>query len=166
MTQPLTSQPGIARRWVIAAMTFAAVVAGPTHAGASPAPSVTGSGSGPLEADRVQLELTARGTGTDTDGRFTIVHHTPDGVSAKLSGTVDCLGITDSTAVVTGTITHGFDDLGIDPVGERVSLVIHGGSQDSLEMDVSFVSGHAIPPCSADPILTVPLDRGVFRVRP
>ncbi len=74
--------------------------------------------------------------------------------------------MTGSTAVVTGTITQGFDDLGIDPVGERVSLVIHDENADSFDMDVSFVSGHAIPPCSARPILSVLIDNGQLRVRP
>jgi hypothetical protein len=47
------------------------------------------------------------------------VHHTPDGIFAHLAGDVDCLSISGSTAVLTGTITEGFDDLGIDPIGER-----------------------------------------------
>lgn len=166
MRQPLTSQPSIARRLVIAAVTFGAVVVAATPAGASPTPRVTGGGAGRLDNDRVHVELTARGTATDATGRFTIVHHTPDGLFAHLAGTVDCLTVNGSTAIATGTITHGSDDLGIDPVGERVSLVIHDGAQDSFEMDVSFVSDHAIPPCSADPILAVPVDDGQFHVRP
>lgn len=93
------------------------------------------------------------------------MHHTPDGIFAHLAGDVDCLAVTGSTALVTGTITDGFDDLGIDPIGERVSLVIHDQQADSVDMDVSFVSGHAIRPCTAAPILRVGIDDGNFKVR-
>jgi hypothetical protein len=93
------------------------------------------------------------------------VHHTPDGIFAHLAGDVDCLSISGSTAVLTGSITEGCDDLGIDPIGERVSLVIHDGETDSVDMDVSFVSGHTIAPCSTQPILTVTVDDGQFKVR-
>lgn len=144
----------------LVAITSLAAIGG--RAGATPAPSVTGGGSGPLDSDRVQIQLTARGTAS---GRFSIVHHTPDGIFAHLAGEVDCLAIIGSTAVVTGTITEGFDDLGIDPVGDRLSLVIHDGEIDSFDMDVSFVSGHTIPPCSAEPILTVMVDHGQLNVR-
>ncbi len=156
----------VARLAVGALVAFAALVEGVGVSGATRAPSVTGGGAGPLDSDRVQVELSARGTDSDAKGRFNIVHHTPDGVFAHLAGDVDCLAVTGSTAVVTGTITQGFDDLGIDPVGERVSLVIHDENADSFDMDVSFVSGHAIPPCSARPILSVLIDNGQLRVRP
>ena len=138
----------VARLAVEALVAFAGLVAGVGVAGATRVPSVTGGGAGPLDSDRVQAELSARGTDSDAKGRFNIVHHTPDGVIAHLAGDVDCLAVTGYTAVVTGTITQGFDDLGIDPVGERVSLVIHDEIADSFDMDLSFVSGHAIPPCS------------------
>lgn len=158
----------VARLAVGALVAFAALVAGvgDAGAGATRTPSVTGGGAGSLDSERVQVELSARGSGSDAKGRFNIVHHTPDGIFAHLAGDVDCLAMTGSTAVVTGTITQGFDDLGIDPVGERVSLVIHHENADSFDMDVSFVSGHAIPPCSAQPILSVMIDNGQFRVRP
>lgn len=90
----------------------------------------------------------------------------PNGIFTHLAGDVDCLAVTGATAVVTGTITEGFDELGIDPIGERVSLVVRDQPVDSVDMDVSFVSGHAIPPCSAEPILTVVIDDGEFMVRP
>lgn len=147
---------------VVAAVT--ALVA--TGAGATPAPSVSGGGAGAFDSDRVQVQLTGRGSDSTASGRFTIVHHTPDGIVAHLTGQIDCLAVTGSTAVVTGTITEGFDDLGIDPVGERVSLVVHDQEIDSVDMDVSFVSGHSIPPCAAQPILTVVIDDGQFKVRP
>ena len=149
---------------VLAALT--ALVASPGGAGATPPPRVTGGGAGPLGSDRVQVQLTARGTDGIAAGRFNIVHHTPNGIFAHLAGDVDCLAVTGATAVVTGTITEGFDELGIDPIGERVSLVIRDQPVDSVDMDVSFVSGHAIPPCSAEPILTVVIDDGEFKVRP
>lgn len=144
-----------------------ALIAEPgSSAGASPAPGVTGGGVGPLDSDRVQVQLTASGTDGAARGRFNIVHRTPEGVFAHLAGDVDCLAVRGSTAVATGTITEGFDDLGIDPAGERVSLVIHDEHVDSIDMDVSFVSGHTIPPCTAQPILTVVIDDGNFKVRP
>lgn len=114
----------------------------------------------------MQLQLTAWVTDGTASGRFNIVHHTRDGIFAHLASDVDCLAVNGSTAVVTGIITECFDDLGVDPVGERVSLVIHDQEVDSIDMDVSFVSGHAIPPCSAEPILTVAIDNGEFKVRP
>ena len=99
-------------------------------------------------------------------GRFNIVHHTPDGVFAHLAGQTDCVAATGSTAVVTGTITEGFDDLGVDPAGERVSLVIYDHEVDRVDMDVSFGSEHAIPPCSAEPILTIEIDHGQLKGAP
>jgi hypothetical protein len=131
---------------------------------ASNGSTVHGGGSGPLDTDRVDIELSARGQGATAHGRFTIVHHTPDGVFAHLSGDIDCLSIQGSRAIVTGTITEGFDDLGVDPKGERVSLVVHDEHQDVVDVDVSFVSGHHIDACVADPIATVVLDRGQLRV--
>lgn len=150
---------------VVALAAVTALVASAGGATATPAPSVTGGGAGPLDSDRVQVQLTARGTDGTAKGRFNIVHHTPDGIFAHLAGEVDCLAVTGPTAVVTGTITEGFDDLGIDPIGERVSLVIRDQRVDSVGMDVSFVSGHAIAPCSAEPILRVVIDDGNFEVR-
>jgi hypothetical protein len=147
----------------LAAVTALVAVGG--GAGAASGPSVTGGGAGSLDSDRVHVQLSARGAQGATHGRFNIVHHTPDGIFAHLAGDIDCLAISGPTAVLTGTITEGFDDLGIDPVGERISLAIHDQETDSLDMDVSFVSGHAISPCSAQPIFTVTVDDGPVEVR-
>ncbi len=152
--------------FVAAVVATTALVVAAGSASAAPGSGVSGGGSGPLDSDRVQLQLTAGVTDGTASGRFNIVHHTPDGVFAHLAGEVDCVAVTGSTAVVTGTITEGFDDLGVDPVDERVSLVIHDEEVDTVDMDVSFVSWRAIPPCSADPILTIVIDNGQFRVRP
>ncbi len=151
---------------VAALVALTTLVAVGGSASATSVPGVSGGGAGRLDSDRVHVQLNARGTDGTASGRFNIVHHTPDGIFAHLTGDVDCVAFTGSTAVVTGTITEGFDDLGVDPVGERVSLVIHDEEVDTVDMDVSFVSGHAIPPCSADPILTIVIDNGQFRVRP
>lgn len=43
-----------------------------------------------------------------------------------------------------------------------MSLVIHDENADSFDMDVSFVSGQAFPPCSAQPIPSVMIDNGQF----
>ncbi|MGH9153125.1 MAG: hypothetical protein ACRD03_12165 [Acidimicrobiales bacterium] len=161
MNGPCRSATGIA-----ALASVVALIVSAAGAGATPAPAVTGGGAGPLDSDRVQVQLTARGTGSSAKGRFNIVHHTPDGIFAHLAGDVDCLAVAGPTAVVTGTITEGFDDLGIDPIGERVSLVIHDEAVDRIDMDVAFVSGHEIRPCSAEPILTITIDHGNFQVRP
>ena len=154
-------RPGV--RTAAAAMAAAALLAvAAPGAVATPAPSLYGAGSGPLEpADRVHVVLTARGEGTAARGRFMIIHQTPTGLFARLSGEVDCLYVGGRAALVTGTITSGFDGLGIDPVGHRVSMAVEGAS---VGLDVSFVSEHTIAPCSSDPILGLTLDRGGFRV--
>jgi hypothetical protein len=111
----------------------------------------------------VHVELTASGDGRGGRGRFNILHHTPDGLFAHLAGDIDCLNIAGTTALVTGSITEGFDDLGIDPGGERVSLLIDDANPDTVAMDVSFVSGHPIAPCTADPTLAITVDRAGSR---
>jgi hypothetical protein len=156
----------VSRVTVAALATAATVVFGAAGAGATPPPSVTGGGTGPLGGDRLQVQLSAVGTGGDATGRFNIVHHSPDGLFARAVGQVDCLVVAESTAIVTGTVTQGSHDLGFDLVGTRVSLVIHDEEIDSVDMDLAFLSGHAIPPCSAEPILTDVIDDGQFMVRP
>jgi hypothetical protein len=160
------SNARVTSRVTVAALAMvAAVVFGAVRADATPPPSVTGGGTGPLGGDRLQVQLSAIGTGGDANGRFNIVHHTPDGLFARAVGRVDCLVVAESTAIVTGSVTQGFHELGFDLVGTRVSLVIHDEEIDSVDMDLSFLSGHAIPPCSAAPILTDVIDDGQFRVR-
>jgi hypothetical protein len=139
-----------------------ALLAPAANATSALSPSVYGAGSGPLEpADRVHVVVTARGAGATAQGRFTIIHQTPTGLFAVLSGRVDCLAVNGAAAVATGTITSGFDGLGVDPVGHRVSIAVDA---TTVELDVSFVSEHAIAPCSSDPVLAIALDRGAFRV--
>ena len=159
------------RRWSATIATAAALALVPL-AGVLPAatatttiaPAVYGGGSGPFEADRVHIALNARGQGLAAKGTFVIVHQTPDGIFAFLTGQVDCLVVNGGNAIATGTITAGFDGLGIDPVGHRVSLAVHDINPDIVEMDVSFVSGHTIAPCSSTEILVIPFDRGGLRV--
>lgn len=149
---------------LIAGPVLAMAAAGPAGAGAA-GPSVQGGGSGPLDQDRVGITISARGEGTDATGRFTVEHHTPDGLFAHLAGDVDCLSVSGSTAVVTGTIRNGFDGLGVDPVGERVSFRVTSGSGNEVGLDVSFFSGHAIEPCTADPVVVLTIGRGTFTIR-
>lgn len=137
-----------------------------TSAGVAAAagPAVTGSGVGtlsgaPFDGDTVQTEVTAAGA-------FNIVHHTNGGgVFAHLSGYVDCATSDGHTAVLTGVITAGFDGFGVDPVGERVSIEITDGSPDTVALDVTFVSGHPIAPCTSEPLFVLPVERGNYHVR-
>jgi len=123
-------------------------------------PVVTGGGvgtiaGGPFDADTVQIEIGA--------GRFDIVHHSSQGgVFAHLQGYVDCTSDGGGTAVVTGVITAGVDGLGVDPVGERVSIGIIDGAPETMALDVSFFSGHTIPRCTSDPVLVLAVDSGRF----
>lgn len=154
-------------RTVVGVLVTVATAAGsPGTADASSTPSVTGGGAGSLGGDRLQLQLSASGTGIDADGRFNVVHHTPGGLFARAAGTVDCLAVSGSSATVTGTVTRGSHSLGFDMVGVRVSIVVHDEEVDSFDMDLSFVSGHEIPPCAAEPIFSVVVDDGRFMVRP
>jgi hypothetical protein len=127
---------------------------------------VVGTASGPFETDTIYVTLAVRGEGPAARGVFRILHQTPTGVFAHLAGDVDCLSevIPGILLVVTGTIRGGFDGLGIDPVGHRVSVVYGRGLRASLSLDVSFASGHTIPPCGGDPILAVPVEHGGFRI--
>jgi len=123
-------------------------------------PVVVGGGvgtiaDGPFDGDTVQVELGA--------GRFDIVHHTSrGGPFAHLQGYVDCASEGGDSALVTGVITAGFDGLGVDPVGQRVSIGIIDGDPDTMMLDVSFFSGHTIPRCTSDPVLVLPVDNGNF----
>ena len=157
------------RRWyatIVAALTLLpmAVVLPAAVATTSLSPAVYGGGSGPLDADRVHVVLSARGQGPAAQGSFAILHQTPDGIFAYLSGRVDCLVVNGRDAIATGVITAGFDGLGVDPVGHRVSLAVHDTNPDTVDIDVSFVSEHPIAPCSSDPVVVIPADRGGFWV--
>ena len=149
---------------VIAALSaLAAVAFGTTGAGASPA-SVTGGGAGSLGGDRLQLHVSASGVGVEATGRFNVIHHTPGGLFARAVGRVDCLAVTGSSATVTGTVTQGFHSLGFELVDTRVALVIHDGEVDSFDVELSFLTGRPIAPCTAEPILSVVIDDGKFTV--
>jgi hypothetical protein len=131
--------------------------------------SAVGSGAGffspdsaVFAGDRVQLELAATVAG---GGRFNAVHHTSSGVFTRLSGYVDCLSVSGNIAVATGVITEGVAGIGVDPVGTRVSLRITDGAPDVFDVDLEFFSGHAIAPCSSDPILSWSVEQGNFTVR-
>ena len=127
---------------------------------------VVGTAFGPFEADTIYVTLDVRGYGFDARGVFRILHQTPSGAFAHLAGDIDCLSeLSGLLVAVTGTIRSGFDGLGIDPVGHRVLIVYaYAGLRPSLSLDVSFASGHTIPPCKGDPILAVPIAHGGFRV--
>ena len=143
---------------------LALTVASPAQATAT---RVMGTAFGPFDNDTIYVTLDVRGEGTAARGVFRILHQTPTGVFAHLAGDVDCLTeLPDVLVTVTGTIRAGFDGLGINPVGHRVSIVYaFGGLRPSLSLDVSFVSGHTIPPCTAEPILAFRAAHGGFRIR-
>jgi hypothetical protein len=128
--------------------------------------SVRGTAFGPLETDTIYVTLDVSGERTAARGVFRIIHQTPGGIFASLIGDIDCLTeIPGVLVTLTGTIRGGFDGLGINPVGHRVSILL--GLEllrPSLSLDVSFASGHAIAPCTADPVLTIPIARGGFLV--
>lgn len=125
---------------------------------------VTGTALGPFEADTLYVTLDVRGEGLAARGTFRIIHQTPTGVFAYLVGDVDCLAeIPGVAVVVTGTIRAGFDGIGINPVGHRVSIN-DGFGVRALFLDVSFVSEHPIGPCASDSILSVGITQGGFRI--
>jgi hypothetical protein len=134
-------------------------------------PSVTGGGAGPFVAgpflgDRVQLELNARMLAdVAAGGEFDFVHHFANSVGAHLHGSVDCVSATGNTAIITGTITAGFDFLGVPPEGTRVSFTVVEDTPDSFGFDLSFISGHPIPACTSTPLFTVPVLTGGFTIR-
>lgn len=152
------------RRIIITVAAAGLALAGSAGVAAAGAPVVTGSGVGTIttipafEGDTVQMELSAQ--------RFNIVHHSAGGgVFAHLTGYLDCVAGDGDAVVVTGVITAGADDLGVDPVGHRVSIAVTDGSPDTMAVDVSFFSGHSIPPCTSDPVLVLPVQHGNFTVR-
>jgi hypothetical protein len=151
----------------IGATPIAALAAAPVDAGSGASAAGGGAGFFPQDApafagDRVQLELTAHDAG---GGRFNAVHHTASGgVFTHIAGYIDCLAVIGNVAVATGVITQGFAGSGVDPVGTRVSLRITDAEPDVFAVDLAFFSGHAIAPCSSDPILTWTAEQGNFIV--
>jgi hypothetical protein len=126
---------------------------------------MVGTAFGHYEADTIYVTLDVRGEGHAARGVFRILHQTPTGVFAHLAGDVDCLSeIPGVLVAVTGTIRGGFDGLGIDPVGHRVSIVYGMGLRTSVALDVSFASGHTIPPCKGDPDFGFHIEHGGFRI--
>ena len=150
------------RKLMTLAAAAAALSASTGVAGAS-GPAITGSGASTLSGDPFAGDLVTIELG---GGRFNVVHHDADGGTfAHLQGYLDCTTGGAGSGVATGVITGGFDDLGIDPIGERMSFAVTDGNPDVVAIDVSFLSGHPIPACSSDPILVLPVERGNFTVR-
>lgn len=139
------------------------VLGAPAGVAAADVPVLSGSGASTLSGDPFAGDLVTVELG---GGRFNIVHHDADGGTfAHLQGYLDCTTGDGGSAIATGVITTGFDDLGIDPVGERVSIAVTDGDPDVMALDVSFFSGHPIPACTSDPVLVLPVERGNFTVR-
>lgn len=152
-------------RSLLAATACAALIVLQSVPAEAQAPLVSGGGAGyfPDEVpvfggDRVEVTLVADASG----GRFTGVHwRDSGGVFAKVTGVVDCATTVGDTVVATGVITAGFHGTGINPVGERLSLAV---TADSFAIDLGFLSGHPIAPCTSDPILALPVSQGGFRL--
>jgi hypothetical protein len=134
--------------------------------------SVVGAGSGvlpaafgPLAGDRLHVSLTVQGS---SPGRFQILHEGKDGgVKAKLTGTIDCVTVSGTTAYVSGTITQGrvTEAPGFDPAGQTAAITVaDNGTADQAGVDLSFFgSPHSIAPCEAVyPYMAI--DRGNFTV--
>jgi hypothetical protein len=163
-------------RKIVMSATLAAVLAlsmglNVPQAFATGSGSVVGAGSGELPAsfgslagDRLHVALSGRGS----TGRFQIVHEGKDGgVKADLSGTIDCISVSGTTAYVTGTITEGrvADAPGFDPAGQIAAItVVDQAATDQAGVDLSFFGGpHSIAPCQAVyPYMSI--DRGNFSV--
>jgi hypothetical protein len=138
--------------------------------------SVTGGGSGTfpdgfgtITGDRLSIELTAQVLPSGaTLGRFHMMHVSKDGVvMADLSGTLDCMVVSNGSASASGTITTGFvaDPPGFNPAGQTAAFtIVDQGSSDLAGVDLSFFGGpHAVPPCeNVAPYLVI--DRGGFTV--
>jgi hypothetical protein len=138
--------------------------------------SVTGGGSGTfpdgfgtITGDRLSIELTARVLPSGTTlGRFHMMHMSKEGVvMADLSGTLDCVVVSNGQASASGTIASGFvaDPPGFDPAGQTAAFtIVDQGSSDLAGVDLSFFgSPHAIPPCeNVTPYLVI--DEGGFTV--
>lgn len=131
---------------------------------AAEAPSVTGGGAGtfadgPFAGDRVQLNVTS-------GGRFSIVHQSASGgVFAHLVGDIDCASVRAGSATLTGVITGGYDDVGVDPVGYRVSIHLTDGVPDTFGLNVQFLSGDELAPCTGSPQFVLPAEAGGFQLR-
>jgi hypothetical protein len=136
--------------------------------------SVVGAGSGvlpagfgPFAGDRLHVALSAGGS---TPDHFQILHENKDGgIRAELTGTVDCISVSGTTAYVTGTITQGrvTEAPGFDPAGQTAAItVVDAGTSDQAGVDLSFFgSPHAIAPCQAVyPYMSI--DRGNFNITP
>ncbi len=91
----------------------------------------------------------------------------PDRDTRDFAGSADCLTAATSTAIVTGVITQGTDTLSnVDPVGKRVSITIDAVSQSfqGFALDVSYISGHSIAPCTANPFLALVISEGNYTI--
>jgi hypothetical protein len=134
--------------------------------------SVVGAGSGvlpagfgPFAGDRLHVALSTRGS---APAHFQILHENKDGsIRAELTGTVDCISVSGTTACVTGTITQGrvTEAPGFDPAGQTAAItVVDAGTSDQAGVDLSFFgTPHAIAPCQAVyPYMSI--DRGNLSV--
>jgi len=152
-----------ASRRIAVAGALAGLALVPTSA-AGAAPEVTGGGAGtfpegPFAGDRVQLNVTA-------SGRFDVVHKSSaGGVFAHLASTLDCVDVDGGSATMTGVITHGYDDFGIDPVGYRISIHVVDGEPDVLGLNVQFLSGDPLQACTGSPLFLLPVSEGGFTLR-
>jgi hypothetical protein len=123
---------------------------------------------GPLAGDRIHVVLSARGSEGPSQGHFQIVHEGKGGgVKADVTGTIDCVSLSGTTAYVTGTITEGrvTEAPGFDPAGQTAAItVVDDGTSDQAGVDLSFFgTPHAIAPCQAvSPYMSI--DRGNFNV--
>ena len=161
------------RKVVMAVILTAVLVSAPQALAAAPS-SVVGAGSGvlpaafgPLAGDRLHVALSA---GDSKPSHFQILHENKDGgIRAELTGTVDCVNVSGTTAYVTGTITQGrvTEAPGFDPAGQTAAItVVDSGSSDQAGVDLSFFgTPHAIEPCQAV-YPYMPIDRGNFNVTP
>ncbi len=145
-----------------------------TYAVAGPSDTtVTGGGAafiptGRFAGDRLQVDLTARvDTNSISDGRFHIaLYNSSGGVLIDVVGTADCMTAAAGTAIVTGVITQGTDTaFNVDPVGKRESITINVVSQ-SFALDASYISGHPIGPCTANPIIALVISQGSYAIHP
>jgi hypothetical protein len=159
------------RRALVTLMCVAACALAASPAGAAPVISGGGAGIFPpvipaFAGDRLQMAVHATiGADGAVKGIFEGQHHFADGGHfAIIHGTIDCVAVSGNRVVLTGVITHGFDIRGIDPTGARVSIELIDGDPQIMGVDVSYVSGHPIPPCTSSPILVVPMSEGAYKI--
>src|SRR5260370_25863877 len=94
------------------------------------------------------------------------MHGASAGVLIALRGGGDCLTAANGTANGTGVIPQGTATVfNVDPVGQRVSITINAVSQ-SFALDVSYLSGHPISPCSANPFIALVVSQGSYTIHP